>query len=361
MVYKDKDVGKISIVLQVHEIKKIFDNISINDVALLGFNPDLMQPKNLIITVFPVIPIAARPYVSTDGNICDDDLTIQLVEIIKANNHLSPTEEINETKKQKHLQSLKFRIATFYNNSCLAPDTPVLLWNGKTKRADEIEVCDELIGDDGKPRNVLYVCSGEDEMYEITQQEGAKYIVNQEHFMTLRFSEHKNIVYNENGFFEIKWFCENKKRIESKIIFCEKSKKEAFETIKDFAKNIDDNDIFDIKVKDFIKLPDKMKSSFYGLKLNTSVQWENKSILLDPYLLGLWLGDDNENGLGFTTNKTDVLSYWKLWADTHYSSIKENKKFLKLGTDKFIITSDELQNSLNEYQLLNNKHIYLLE
>ena len=56
MVYKDKIKGKISIVLQVDEIKKIFDNVSIEDVKLLGFNPDLMQPKNLILTVFPVIP-----------------------------------------------------------------------------------------------------------------------------------------------------------------------------------------------------------------------------------------------------------------------------------------------------------------
>ena len=61
----------------------------------------------------------ARPYVVSDSNMCDDDLTIQLVEIIKANNHLEQTDgqPISDTKKQKYLQSLKFRIATFYNNS----------------------------------------------------------------------------------------------------------------------------------------------------------------------------------------------------------------------------------------------------
>ena len=119
MVYKDKDKHKVSIILQVDEIKKIFDNISVKDVELMGFNPNLMQPKNLILTVFPVIPVAARPYVISDSNMCDDDLTIQLVEIIKANNHLEQTDgqPISDTKKQKYLQSLKFRIATFYNNS----------------------------------------------------------------------------------------------------------------------------------------------------------------------------------------------------------------------------------------------------
>lgn len=121
MVYKqkDKDKTKISIMLPVEDIKNIFDNISIEDVKLLGFNPDLMQPRNLILTVFPVLPTCARPYVISDNNICDDDLTIQLVEIIKANNHLKVEDgvPVSETKRQKYIQSLKFRIATFYNNS----------------------------------------------------------------------------------------------------------------------------------------------------------------------------------------------------------------------------------------------------
>jgi DNA-directed RNA polymerase beta' subunit len=119
MVYKDKEHGKISIPLQVNEIKKIFENISNEDVILLGFNPDLMHPRNLIINLFPVIPTCCRPYVITEGNMCDDDLTIQLVEIIKANNHLEQNDGVplSDTKKQKYLQSLKFRVATYYNNS----------------------------------------------------------------------------------------------------------------------------------------------------------------------------------------------------------------------------------------------------
>ena len=61
----------------------------------------------------------ARPFVLADGQTCDDDLTIQIVEIIKANNHLKIEDETqsNETKRQKFIQTLKFRISTFYNNS----------------------------------------------------------------------------------------------------------------------------------------------------------------------------------------------------------------------------------------------------
>ena len=84
---------------------------------------------------------------------------------------------------------MKFRIATFYNNSCLAPDTPVLMWEGGFKRADEIEYGDELIGDDGEKRIVQSTCSGEDEMFEVEQRLGEKYIVNSNHYLTLK---HKN-------------------------------------------------------------------------------------------------------------------------------------------------------------------------
>jgi len=120
LVYKKKDNIKVSIGLSVDEIKKIFDNIVDDDVTLIGFDPVLIHPRNLILQVFPVIPPCCRPYVITDGNICDDDLTIQLIEIIKANNHLKVEEGtavVCDTKRQKHIQSLKFRIATFYNNS----------------------------------------------------------------------------------------------------------------------------------------------------------------------------------------------------------------------------------------------------
>ena len=190
LVYKKKDNIKVSIGLSVDEILKIFDNIVDDDVTLIGFDPALIHPRNLILQVFPVIPPCCRPYVITDGNICDDDLTIQLIEIIKANNHLKVEEGtavVCDTKRQKHIQSLKFRIATFYNNSCLAPDTPVLMWDGTSKRADDVVFGDELVGDDGYKRTVLSVCSGEDEMYEVWQEKGNPYVVNSNHYLTLKY------------------------------------------------------------------------------------------------------------------------------------------------------------------------------
>ena len=116
MVYNQKIGQNVVIPLAVEEIKKILDNVSNENVELLGFNPSRIHPKNLILSLIPVLPPSSRPFVMADGNICDDDLTNQYTEIIKANNHLEDLDP-NDTKYQKFLQAIKFRLLTLYNNS----------------------------------------------------------------------------------------------------------------------------------------------------------------------------------------------------------------------------------------------------
>jgi DNA-directed RNA polymerase subunit A' len=118
MVYKQKNSNKVSIILTTDEIKNTFENVSDEDLDLVGIDPKLTHPRNFIMSVFPVIPTSARPWVIADGNYCDDDLTNQIIEIIKCNNNLSKDDPtMSETKRQKYLQSLKFRVSTFQNNS----------------------------------------------------------------------------------------------------------------------------------------------------------------------------------------------------------------------------------------------------
>ena len=103
-IHESKDKTKTGLTLSTEEIYKIFDNILDSDVRLLGFDPELAHPRNFIISALPVLPICARPYVKADGNICDDDLTIQYIEIIKANQALAPDangKPPNNTKRQK--------------------------------------------------------------------------------------------------------------------------------------------------------------------------------------------------------------------------------------------------------------------
>ena len=145
---------KTSVVLTVEEIFKIFDNIPDSDVELLGFNPSLVHPRNFIITILPVCPPCDRPFVKADGKTCDDDLTIQYMEIIKANNNLANIENEDDKRKRKEpteqertkaRASLRFRILTTFNNS-----------QGKAKHTTNNRaiksIKDRLTGKDGQIR-----------------------------------------------------------------------------------------------------------------------------------------------------------------------------------------------------------------
>ena len=129
------------------DIKKIFDNVIDDDVVLLGFDPQMSHPRNLVLTCLPVMPPASRPYVITDGKMSDDDLTLSYLEIIKANNALE-TKDLTETKRSKYIMTIKFRIKTLMNNS-----------SGKAKHNTNQRplkgIKERLTGKDGIIRNNL--------------------------------------------------------------------------------------------------------------------------------------------------------------------------------------------------------------
>jgi len=98
------------------EIRKIFENVIHEDIILLGFDPNNFHPKNLVLNVLPVIPPVARPFIIADNMTCDDDLTIQYQEIVKANFHIGDP-NTNDSKRTKFTHALKFRIKSLFDNS----------------------------------------------------------------------------------------------------------------------------------------------------------------------------------------------------------------------------------------------------
>ena len=81
---------------------------------------------------------------------------------------------------------------------CLSPDTPILLWNGEIKNAEDVIVNDVLIGDDGTPRTVLKTTSGIDTMYEIIDIQNKSVVVNSQHILTLQYIDNFKIKYKGN-------------------------------------------------------------------------------------------------------------------------------------------------------------------
>ena len=68
---------------------------------------------------------------------------------------------------------------------CHAQGEKVLLADGRSKKVEDVQVGDKLIGADGKTRNVLLLHRGESEMYRIVPIKGEPFTVTKDHTLTL--------------------------------------------------------------------------------------------------------------------------------------------------------------------------------
>lgn len=190
-------------------------------------------------------------------------------------------------------------------SKCISYNTIVQLWNGSETIAKNIKPGDELIGDDGTKRTVLKVIKGNGPMYEVTQINGDKYVVNDEHILTLHMPEHKIVFCNSNkNKFSVSWW-ENM-QVNKKTFYVNETNdsNKIIEQIKNFCKSIPDDNVFDISIKDFIKLNYSDKKKLAGVR-GQCVQWKKQDVMLKPYDLGCLLGIEY-------CNNDNVLKSFKL-------------------------------------------------
>lgn len=199
---------------------------------------------------------------------------------------------------------------------CLSPYELVWMYDGSLKRAKDVKYGDLLMGDDSTPRRVLGTTSGEDYMYDVIQANGITYRVNEPHVLSLKRSR--------NGI-----------------------------TVKH-------GDIIDIPLNKFVKKSDKFKNNFKGYKV--PIKFKAQDLLIDPYFLGLWLGDGDTNSSKVYTIDNEIVGYIYEYANTLSLQVTENKN----GTcPSYAITKGKcfnnrnfsLQQLLRVEGILGNKHI----
>ena len=179
---------------------------------------------------------------------------------------------------------------------CLAPETLIMLWNGKVKRADEINIGDQLVGDDGRSRTVLRTVAGEDDMFRVHQMNGDPYIVNSIHILTLRYLSHKILIHNVIGkFFLVNYFDDNEKTVKVEVFRYKNNEKEGLDRAFNFRNSISDNNIFDISIKDYFKLHETYRKQFISVRNEIVIEWDRKDLPINPYVFGLRMLDQNKD------------------------------------------------------------------
>ncbi len=288
--------------------------------------------------------------------------------------------------------------------------TNIILFSGDIKKIEDVEIGDQLIGDDGLVRNVIDIKNGNGKLFEIDQHGYEPYIVNEDFVLCLRMPDHKVIFWSGT---QHKWkmlWLENRQIKMKSIRVCEQERvkcdecdaiisssnvkrhysrlhpdvdapkkarkrpttvapdtqevKNGYAKMKEFAETISDDNTLDVSVKDYMKMNATIKSRLSGY-IGKCVQWEDSYVVLDPHVLGLWLGDGIHNGYSIVlnvVNDPEIFEYLKQWGLDNDADIKKiGKNPAKPYTYGISSLSKcgvaPLKKQLSEYNLVKNKHV----
>ncbi len=190
---------------------------------------------------------------------------------------------------------------------CMKINTPILMHNGAVKMVQDIEVGEKIMGPDSGPRTVLSAIRGRDEMYRVMPMKGEAYTVNADHILSLRVSG-----------------------------YTPKHKK---------FKEADANGLINISVKDYLGKSDCFKQAAMGWR--SGVDFLAQLVPLDPYFLGVWLGDGTATYPHITTMDPEIADYLELFAARMGVCLSQ-------GPQK---AADPVRRLLCQIGVLGNKHI----
>jgi len=171
---------------------------------------------------------------------------------------------------------------------CFGKGTPILMYDGTIKKVEDIVVGDEVMGNDSSPRKVLKLARGREPLYRVIPNKGDSYVVNESHILTLKTKDKKYNRYSKSKF----------------------ASKE-------------DSSIFNISVKDYLKQSKTFKHLMGGYR--TAVDFPKAPIRIDPYFLGIWLGDGNSTGTIITNIDSVVHEVVKTEAASRNLQVREFK------------------------------------
>lgn len=248
------------------------------------------------------------------------------------------------------------------HGKCLSKDTPIIMYDGTTKMVQDIKQMEQIMGDDSTPRTVLSTCHGKETMYRIKQSYGDDYTVNESHIISLKLSKNPRIRDRPSkNSFQVIWFTKEKSNSKtfsySSGSTIQKDKDTVYQEASEFLETLPPKgSVIDINVLEYLKRPKSWKSAYKGFKVG--VDFPEQNIELDPYILGVWLGDGDSSGPNITSVDMEIIEYFKeYFSDLCLKKDGDIRYRFTSGKQGGHSDKNRFVNSLKKYNLLNNKHI----
>jgi len=146
---------------------------------------------------------------------------------------------------------------------CHVADTPLLMYDGSLKMVQDVEVGDELMGPDSTPRRVLRLIEGTGKLHRIVPKKGQSFVVNEDHVLSMH---------------------------------CKRTKGNRGNPV-----------AVNMTVKEFLSQDKSFQTDSFLYRVG--VDFEYNPVPLDPYFLGIWLGNGTHSLPQVTTRDEEVAEY----------------------------------------------------
>lgn len=216
--------------------------------------------------------------------------------------------------------------------ACHGRGTPVVMFDGSIREVQDVMVGDLVMGPDSSPRAVLKTHRGRDMIYRVSPNRGDEFTVNAAHVLPLKVMNRR----------------------------------------KSGGVTTYSMDTIEMTVGDYLGKSSRFKRNSWLYK--TGVEFPESPVIVDPYFLGLWLGNGTHSIPVITSQANEVADYLKAFAasipdmqlivhtkpDNLASAYQLSQKNSKARPgDRFGSGSRQnpLTKGLKEIGVLRNKHI----
>ncbi|CAH9015954.1 helicase/UvrB [Vibrio phage 393E50-1] len=194
---------------------------------------------------------------------------------------------------------------------CHGVDTPIMMFDGSIKMVQDVEVGELLMGPDSKPREVLTLARGREELFKVTPVKGDAYVVNKSHILSLK----------KTGTYEV----------------------------------------VNLPLTEYLESNSTFKHTHKGWRTGVEFDGEISAEYLPPYLLGIWLGDGTSRNASITSADIEIAEYVDDWCNESGQDLRVQEQEGNASSIYHITGQRRRSNTTHQdlinYGLILNKHI----